>query len=801
MGSLVETYQVLPAVQLPPPHERPLVICTSLEGHSKRRPSSCTLLQVATSKLEEELAGRLLVFTDGSVHHDTSSATAAYLLAADPPGVPVAVACDSRAALQAVCLLERAGLSPALLIVEPTTTEASRTARKIKVIVLLAALALLLLLVGVFLAAYLYTSETTRRKVAICTTEDCTAFGLELKAAINKAVDPCHDFHAYVCGSWNDPGRWQSTEARMRAAALDSALKEVTDDQSQASKAAQFFHSCNRAEADVKENLGQFTEFRSSLGLTWPDLSTQEGKHPLDIMVNLALNWQMNFLFDMNVIIVRESPTLLVTRGHLDVAWEQDMRDPRTLQNYEIYLNDYYEILGVNGSRVGIETADLMQIEKDIVDAKVHFLYDAPRQDWFKISALDGKTPAVPAGLWLNVLTKQDKQFNWTNDNTVIVEDARILESTDNLLKNFTRERLIIGLSWIFIQTHLWAVNGVPSIRFRGTYSELTTMKEHSCMTYVDSLLGLSSASKMMTNRYGNAASRLHAYSLLHRVNENTKRLVKNLTWMDEESRRVAFLKLDRMARVLMPADSFFNKKERDALYSVFPDMNGKTFMTNLLAASEVYRQLRNHERFSDVYSVRMFPRFGREFYLYMPNVMTLAIGDLGPPLFYRNATLAIQYGGLGSFVGREMVKSLDDIGITVDAAGVRGQWLKPAAAAVHASKANCDVRPTVDRTQWRPLRVFPAVAGLEVAYASYKAAVKVDYRSLEDLRVIQLQEFEDKQVFFLAFCYSLCSKHPQTMGDACNVPVKNSPQFAEAFHCPANSPMNPPKKCTFFEN
>ncbi|KAH7973177.1 hypothetical protein HPB52_022736 [Rhipicephalus sanguineus] len=196
-----------------------------------------------------------------------------------------------------------------------------------------------------------------------------------------------------------------------------------------------------------------------------------------------------------------------------------------------------------------------------------------------------------------------------------------------------------------------------------------------------------------------------------------------------------------------------------------------------------------------------MFPRFGREFYLYLPNSITLAIGDLNPPLFYRNATLAIMYGGLGTLAGRQIVKALDETGVTVDAAGVRGPWLKPPAAAVHAEKSNCDVRTTTDSTQWRPLRLFPAVVGMEVAYRSFIAAVTRDYRSLEDLRVMHLEKFTDSQVFFLAFCYSQCSKRPQRKGDDCNVPVKNSPRFAEAFNCPSNTPMNPPEKCTFFEH
>ncbi|KAL1462140.1 hypothetical protein MTO96_043205 [Rhipicephalus appendiculatus] len=451
----------------------------------------------------------------------------------------------------------------------------------------------LLIVIGALLAAYFYPTDTRRKKVATCVTDDCVAFGQELSAAINRAADPCHDFHAYVCGKWDDPGRQASTEDRMRAAALNMAIKEVREDKSHVGKAAQFFDSCNRAATDVKENLRQFTEFRESLGLTWPEHSTPNLKHPLDIMVDLALNWQMNFLFDITAIVDRESPTLLVLRGRLDAVWEQDMRNPRTPEQYDIYLNDYYKILGVSRSQVKIKTDHLVQIQNTIVVAKTDFLYDAPQQDWFNVSDLDGKTPTVPAGSWLNALAKHDKQFNWTRDSTVIIEDVKILETTERLLKNFTREELVTALSWIFIQTHLWAVVGSPSLRFRGSYSELQTIKEHGCMTYVESLLGLSGVSKLMTDRYGHIESRLHAFSFLRRTNENIKRLVNDLPWMDEESKRMAFSKLDKMNRVVMPHDSFFVKKEREALYSVFPDMNGKTFMTNLLGASKVYQRLR----------------------------------------------------------------------------------------------------------------------------------------------------------------------------------------------------------------
>ncbi|KAL3206059.1 hypothetical protein MRX96_040419 [Rhipicephalus microplus] len=215
---------------------------------------------------------------------------------------------------------------------ELSTAETPRTRRQHEIATAIATIGLLVV-IGALLAAYFYTTGMKRKKVVTCVTEDCVAFGQELSAAINKAADPCHDFHAYVCGTWDDPNRQVSTEDQMRTAALNMAIRE----------------------------------------------------HPLDIMVDLALNWQMNFLFDITTTFVRGSPTLLVLRGRLDAVWEQDLRNPRTPEQYDIYLSDYFEILGVRRSRIHIKTADLVQIQNSIVEAKIDFLYDTPQQDWLRV--------------------------------------------------------------------------------------------------------------------------------------------------------------------------------------------------------------------------------------------------------------------------------------------------------------------------------------------------------------------------------------------------------------------------------
>ncbi|KAH7971576.1 hypothetical protein HPB51_027081 [Rhipicephalus microplus] len=133
MGELLETYlaamrPVLPAVPLPLSTEKPLAINTGLGGLSKRRSLFCAIKQESFSKLEEELAGRLIAYTNGSVIQDAGSATtsceipalgctvscrlsfsacsitaetagfhlAVDLLAENSPTCPVAFACDSR---------------------------------------------------------------------------------------------------------------------------------------------------------------------------------------------------------------------------------------------------------------------------------------------------------------------------------------------------------------------------------------------------------------------------------------------------------------------------------------------------------------------------------------------------------------------------------------------------------------------------------------------------------------------------------------------------------------------------------
>nr|XP_037288951.1 uncharacterized protein LOC119181810 [Rhipicephalus microplus] len=151
MGGLCALYhQMVPdppvPVAPPPPHHQPPEVHLYLDGVTKRRTPAAALQQAAVSKLHQQLAGWLQVFTDGSVMPDDSVAAAcvipsraisrqcrlpfpvsstaaelaglhlvADLLAEDLPAQPVAVLCNSKAAMQMLANHRRAGLTGSLL--------------------------------------------------------------------------------------------------------------------------------------------------------------------------------------------------------------------------------------------------------------------------------------------------------------------------------------------------------------------------------------------------------------------------------------------------------------------------------------------------------------------------------------------------------------------------------------------------------------------------------------------------------------------------------------------------------------
>ncbi|KAH7934555.1 hypothetical protein HPB51_029079 [Rhipicephalus microplus] len=89
---------------------------------------------------------------------------------------------------------------------------------------------------------------------------------------------------------------------------------------------------------------------------------------------------------------------------------------------------------------------------------------------------------------------------------------------------------------------------------------------------------------------------------------------------------------------------------------------------------------------------------------------------------------------------------------------------------------------------------------GIKLAFAAYDSLPEKDKR-------VKLAGFiaSSDQLFFMNYCVGWCSKHASPgkhqapYRSRCIVPLKNMPEFSQAFGCDAGTPMNPDEKCAFW--
>ncbi|KAL1423946.1 hypothetical protein MTO96_020739 [Rhipicephalus appendiculatus] len=354
-----------------------------------------------------------------------------------------------------------------------------------------------------------------------------------------------------------------------------------------------------------------------------------------------------------------------------------------------------------------------------------------------------------------------------------------------------------MGTAWIFIQTHLWVAAGKPELMFRDNVQEKV---ELACLEYVSSLFGLLPSTEYLNHTYPTNEVRGRVYSYVRSLKNEFVSTLKSTAWIDRESAEKAERKIKNTELNILPSEHFFLPLVRAGLYGKFPDINTSAFVDSWLTTAEFYQKLQNHARFYDVYQKRRTFHRQPYAYTYLRNSVDAATAALDPPLFYTGGTLAMKYGGSGVLLAKEIAKAIDPVGTTVNEYGENIVWWGKTLSAEYNHRLSCELGQAAED---RAMGVFPWIPALEVSFSAYKEAVeqlRATGPFVQDLRVRGLEEYSDDQLFFMTYCYSLCSREGDTNSQQeCNVPLRHISHFGDAFSCPLGSPMSAYSKCTFF--
>ncbi|XP_075745250.1 neprilysin-like [Rhipicephalus microplus] len=668
-----------------------------------------------------------------------------------------------------------------------------REQQRYKVTTIVIAVTTLLVSCGALLLFLMWARhpETT----VYCSTADCLRHVTELKEAMDTSVDPCDDFYRYTCGSWKPNHKEHSMVARMFDHMTKIAIEEMEgpSDKALVPKALDFFKNCAQPRNLTAADVRTFVDFKQNLGFYWPE-KKQPASDALFSLLNMTINWKINFLFSLRALpAYKHRPqTLHVSRGILKRAWVDPTWTPQTFAEV---VRLHCHLLGSEAPSNAWDVTVLKTTVEDIIGATLATPPEATGKS--KLFALKEIEELMPkrADDWLSSLNRlHSPQFTWTLDSPVILEDEAILQNLQLLLKKYDEKKqtLMEGLSFVLIRSTMWLLAGKPELRHNVQPEVGLYIWKRACLTYTAGNFGLLVAAKHIYARYTSTV-RGELEDFYHRIQAAVKQQLEDAAWIDDTTKHKVVAKIDELTLDAVPEDLFFSEDNLARLYKDFPVIES-SFMDNFIAVAATYRHLIGDDSFFSVYS-KGFGDGAPSRYNYYYNTAYISLSAMEPPILYLNGTMAMAYGSFGTLIAESMVRSFDKQGVRVNTRGDEELWWDSAA---YTERVSCDFLSDTTSGDHREARVsalFPLAPALNASFAAHRKSFDVDehvHWRLEGL------DYNDDQMFFLTYCLMTCAVN--STGESCNVPLRQLDKFASTFHCQRNSPMNPSKKCTFFQ-
>jgi putative endopeptidase len=303
-------------------------------------------------------------------------------------------------------------------------------------------------------------------------------------------------------------------------------------------------------------------------------------------------------------------------------------------------------------------------------------------------------------------------------------------------------------------------------------------------------------------------SSKAAVLAILHNVRGALRDDLATLSWMTPATRKAAIVKLDMMGERIGYPD-----KWRD--YSTLRIDRGP-YVLNVMRANE-FEQKREMSKIGkpvDRSEWLMTPQEVNAYYYPPQNNINFPAGILQAPFFDPKAPPAVNYGAVGWVMGHEMTHGFDDQGSQFDGHGNLKNWWAPEDAKRFRAATSCVSDQFSSYTVDGDLHVQgKLVTGEETAdLGGMMLAWRAFHASKAYKEAKTLDGFTPDQQFFLGAAHVWADNtrpaelrrrvtiDPHAPAQyRVNGTLVNLPQFQDAFHIPAGSPMVNPHRCVIW--
>lgn len=644
----------------------------------------------------------------------------------------------------------------------------------------------------------------------------------DVLSAIDPEADPCQDFYRYACGGWlasetlpSDQTRWVRSFSVIQEdnrELIRTLLEDAADDPGKGGerqRIGNYYASC-MDEGAIEERGAK------PLG---PMLAKIDGVKDLPsfMAVTGALHrHSIGAVFAGQAFPDFKDPTLNIAfffQGGLgmpdrDYYVSEDAKKVELLEAYEAHVARMLELLGSKAELAAQQAEQVLAFETQLAT------HSRPREAMRVIEKLYNKldrggleklTPELPWGAYFEAIGYPDVQH-------ISVATPEFFEAFEDLVQNTDMDVLRTYLRW-----HL--VNGSANLLskpfvdaqfefFGKTVQGQQAMRPRwkRCVASTENALGEALGRLYVEQRFSGNSKDV-ALEMIEDIEGAFEANLPALAWMDDTTRQRAVEKAKAVRNKIGYPDTW-----RD--YSSMALESGDFFHNAMVArAFEFDRNARKIGQKVDPNEWGMTPQMVNAYYNPLLNEIAFPAGILQPPFFHRDFPAAMNYGAVGAVMGHELSHGFDDQGRKFAPDGQLRQWWEEAASERFETEAACvsdlysgyEIEPGVAVNGKLTLGENIAdLGGVKQAYKAYKS-----WESRHEVSDSMVPGLTPDQLFFVAFGQVWCSlttpeqarlrvttdSHSPARFRVIG-PISQNEDFAKAFQCAEDTPMNPKNKC-----
>jgi len=636
--------------------------------------------------------------------------------------------------------------------------------------------------------------------------------------SMDRSIDPCVDFFAYSCGGWikNNPippdqsswdtySKMQDENLAQLRGILEAAAAPDPNRNAVNQKIGDYYASCTdeaaieaKGAAPLKAGLDRIAAIQSKREIA-------------DAIATMPRN---NVLFRFHSIQDFRDASQVVAdadQGGLglpdrDYYTKDDAKSQELRAKYVAHVQKMFELLGDAPATAATESQAVMRIETALAKGSMTRVQRRdPKSLDHKMTTVELEKTA-PEFRWQVYFTKVGlpklQSLNVASPAFFKTMNAVVAEENLDDLKTYMRWHLVNAsapqMSSVFLNEDF--------AFFGKTLQGLEQLKPRwkRCTEYVDDYLG-EALGQAYVEKYFSPKAKAEAQKIVKEIQVAMEQDINSLPWMSPATKQQALAKLHGMANKIGYPD-----KWRD--YSKLEIVRGDNLGNADRARSfEFERQLGKIGKPVDRGEWDMTPPTVNAYYDPQMNDINFPAGVLQPPAFDLNSDAAPNYGDTGGTVGHELTHGFDDEGRQFDAQGNLRDWWTDEDGKEFVQRASCISDQYSNYTIIDDIKIngkltlgedVADLGGLLLAYMAWKEDTK-------NQKLEPIDGLTPEQRFFVGYGQSWCgqtrdeTKRLRATVDPhspekyrTNGVVSNMPQFQEAFHCKAGSPMVNAKQC-----